>query len=56
MLDNAKDQCTVKDLKELLDELSTNGYDSMPIFLGNKTPLLNDAICISYAFDVGGIF
>lgn len=47
MLDNAKDQCTVKDLKELLDALSTNGYDNMPIFLGNKTPLLNDAICIS---------
>lgn len=42
MLDNAKDQCTVKDLKELLNELSNNGYDNMPIFLGNKTPLLND--------------
>ena len=56
MLDNAKDQCTVKDLKELLNELSNNGYDNMPIFLGNKTPLLNDAICISYAFDVGVYF
>lgn len=56
MLDNAKDQCTVKDLKELLYKLSANGYDNMPIFLGNKTPLLNDAICISYAFDVGVYF
>lgn len=50
MLDNAKDQCTVKDLKELLNELSNNGYDNMPIFLGNKTPMLRVFLILKLIF------
>lgn len=53
MLDNTEKQCTVKDLKKILDDLSARGYDDMPIYLGDKTPLLNDAICIGYSFDIG---
>ena len=56
MSDNANDQCTVKDLKKLLNRLSDCGYDNMPIYLGDKTPLLNDAICISYSFNAGVYF
>lgn len=56
MSDNANDQCTVKDLKELLNHLSAIGYDNMPIYLGDKTPLLNTSICINYSFDAGMYF
>lgn len=43
----------VKDLKELLDSLSDNGYGDMPIYLGDKTPLLKDAVCIDFSCNTG---
>ena len=43
----------VNDLKELLENLSDNGYDDMPIYLGDKTPLLKDAVCIDFSCNTG---
>ena len=43
-----KKQLTVKSLKELLYKLSDNGYDDMTIYLGDDTPLLEEAISLDY--------
>lgn len=40
-------QMTVDKLLERLSNLSQNGYGNMPIFLGEKYPLLEDSITIS---------
>ena len=51
-----KEQCTVKELKNLLDELSDSGYGDMLIFLGEKTPLLDDSVCVKYGPNAGLYF
>lgn len=51
-----KKQCTVKELKNLLDELSDSGYGDMLIFLGNKAPLLDDSVCVKYGPNAGIYF
>lgn len=51
-----KEQCTVNDLKIILDDLSNAGYSDMPIFLGNTTPLLKEAIGINFSFNKGVYF
>lgn len=40
-------QMTVDKLLERLSNLSQNGYGNMPIFLGEKYPLLEDSTTIS---------
>lgn len=40
-------QITVSRLLNILDKLSMNGFGDMPIFLGEKYPLLEDSITIS---------
>lgn len=37
-------QITVSQLLNTLDELSMNGFGDMPVFLGEKYPLLEDSI------------
>ena len=44
----SKDQMSVGSLKKLLDKLSDNGCDDMTIYLGDDTPLLEDAISLDY--------
>lgn len=39
---------TVNSLKKLLDKLYANGCGDMVIYLGNDTPLLEDAICCDH--------
>lgn len=48
-----KEQYTVKELKNLLDELSDSGYGDMLIFLGKKTPLLDDSVCVKHGPNAG---
>lgn len=48
-----KEQYTVKELKNLLDELSDSGYGDMLIFLGKKTPLLDDSVCVEHGPNAG---
>ena len=43
-----KDQLTVDKLKNYLENISVNGYGDMPIFLGEKTPLLENALGINF--------
>lgn len=37
-------QITVSQLVDILDDLSQNGFGDMPVFLGEKYPLLEDSI------------
>lgn len=37
-------QLTVNSLREILNEISYEGYGDMPIFLGRDTPLMDDSI------------
>lgn len=40
-------QITVSKLLNILDELSTNGFGDMPVFLGENYPLLEDSISVN---------
>lgn len=40
-------QITVSQLLNMLDELSQNGFEDMPIFLGENYPLKDDSITIN---------
>lgn len=40
-------QITVSRLLNMLDELSQNGFEDMPIFLGENYPLQEDSISIN---------
>ena len=40
-------QITVSQLVDILDDLSQNGFGDMPVFLGEKYPLLEDSISVN---------
>lgn len=46
-VDAMDNQITVSKLLNILDELSMNGFGDMPIFLGEKYPLLEDSIGVN---------
>lgn len=46
-----QEQMTVDSLLGLLNAISEAGYGSMPIFIGEKYPLLDSALTINYYQD-----